>query len=275
MSTTKTILFLGATGGVAFSALQRSLKAGYTCIALCRNPAGLSSKFPDPDTPRPNLHIVHGNAHSVPDLIRCLTLTLTLTDTSTVSPVTHIFSSIGSWPSLTSPFTIADPKVCETGMAALLSAISSVRKSSSESPGSAAATTRTGPPRWSPRIIATSSTGLSSVQRDIPVVYVPLYHVLLRQAHKDKKNMEDLLIGSGEADWTIVRASLYVDSKPGEDGKKTRVVRAGKEDPVAKVVERKEVGYTISREDVGRWMFEELVERDGGEWQRRVASITY
>lgn len=85
--------------------------------------------------------------------------------------------------------------------------------------------------------------------------------------------MENLLIGGGEADWTIVRGSLYVDHKL-EDGKK-KVIRAGKEDPVAKVVERKELGYTISREDVGRWVFEELLDHDGEKWKRRVASITY
>ncbi|KAK3994219.1 hypothetical protein QBC44DRAFT_322849 [Cladorrhinum sp. PSN332] len=254
MSTSKTILFLGATGGVAFSALRRSLAAGHTCVALCRNPSTLSSKFPDPKPPS-NLHIIEGNAHSIPDLTRCLTLS---------PPVTHVISSIGSWPSLSSPFSLADPQVCEKGMNSLIAAISSVRSSHDFLRN------------WYPRVVAVSSTGLSSVKRDIPLVYVPLYHVLLKQAHKDKKKMEDLLIGSGEEDWTIIRGSFYVE---GKEGGKEKVVRAGKEDPVKKVVEREELGYTISREDVGRWIFEQLVQgdKDNGEyeWKKKVASITY
>ncbi|KAK4227784.1 hypothetical protein QBC38DRAFT_476986 [Podospora fimiseda] len=252
----KTILVLGATGGVAFSALRRSLAAGHTCIALCRNPSTLSSKFPDSKPPS-NLHIIEGNAHSIPDLTRCLSL-------QGSTPVTHIISSIGSWPSLSSGFSLTDPQVCEKGMTSLLAAIAAVRSSSDNLKA------------WNPRIVAVSSTGLSSVKRDIPLLYVPLYHVLLKQAHKDKKKMEDLLIGSGEEDWTIIRASLYVD---GKEGAKEKVIRAGKEDPVKKVVEREALGYTISREDVGRWIFEQLVEekreKEEYEWKKRVASITY
>ncbi|KAK4167746.1 oxidoreductase AflX [Cladorrhinum sp. PSN259] len=255
-SSPKTILVLGATGGVAFSALNRSLAAGHACVALARNPSTLSAKFPN-STPPPNLHIVEGNAHSISDLTRCLTLLAT--------PVTHIISSIGSLPSMSSGFALADPQVCEKGMSALVAAISAAR-SSHESLKA-----------WSPRIVAVSSTGLSSVQRDIPLPYVPLYHGLLRQAHKDKKKMEDLLIASGEEDWTIIRGSLYIEGKAPAEGSKQKVIRAGKEDPVGMVVERKELGYTISRADVGRWIFEELVQEGQGqyEWKRRVANITY
>lgn len=36
------------------------------------------------------------------------------------------------------------------------------------------------------------------------------------------------------------------------------------------------VGYTISREDVGGWIFDEIVNRNGGEkFAGKVVSITY
>jgi hypothetical protein len=100
---------------------------------------------------------------------------------------------------------------------------------------------------------------------------VPLYKGLLHTPHADKKAMERLLMGAGgEAEWVIVRGSLYTDGVATE-GK----VRVGVEDPVKGVVVRKEsVGYTISREDVGKWVFENCIE-GGDEFVDKAVMITY
>ena len=47
------------------------------------------------------------------------------------------------------------------------------------------------------------------------------------------------------------------------------------EDPVRGVIERKEVGYTISREDVGRWIWDSVLGVNRGKWTGRVASIAH
>jgi hypothetical protein len=121
-----------------------------------------------------------------------------------------------------------------------------------------------------PRIAAVSSTGLSDFARDVPLLFVPLYHVLLKSPHKDKRAMEGALVASDE-DWTVVRASLLTD---GPESAKMPV-RVGMEDPRAKFVESKAIGYTISRQDVGKWIFENVIEATSQEWVGKVATITY
>ena len=94
---------------------------------------------------------------------------------------------------------------------------------------------------------------------------VPLYRGLLSVPHKDKKAMEDLVVGAGKegvvAGWTVVRASLLTNGKATE-GK----VRAGMEGKPA-------VGYTISREDVGGWIYREVVVK--GAWVGERVSLSY
>uniref|UniRef100_L2FH28 Fungal specific transcription factor domain-containing protein n=1 Tax=Colletotrichum fructicola (strain Nara gc5) TaxID=1213859 RepID=L2FH28_COLFN len=139
--------------------------------------------------------------------------------------------SIGS-PLDVCKMTVEDPDVCKNGIAAVLRAL---------------------------------ETGFA---RDVPVLQVPMYHILLRAPHADKKVMEERLAGSGEA-WTAVRPAFLSDgAAPG------RTVRVGVEDPRTGV-ESKAVGYGISREDVGRWIFENIL-RDGGmEVVGKAVSITW
>ncbi|KAK4182719.1 hypothetical protein QBC35DRAFT_420259 [Podospora australis] len=250
MSTQKTALFLGATGGVGFSALRRSLQAGHRAVALCRTPSKLSSRLPA-ESQNGTLTLVEGNAHHLHAVLQSII--------SVPGGVDTIVFSIGVYFSL-SKFGMEDPTVCEVGIKTVLSALAQARAEGKVAPD------------YHPRIIALSSTGISDAPgRDIPLAMVPLYHWMLKVPHKDKKAMETALIESGEPKWTIVRPSFYVG-----DAENPKGVRAGKEDPVAKRVERKVVGYAISREDVGKWIFENLVgdEKRAGEWERRVASIT-
>ncbi|KAL3486856.1 hypothetical protein BJX62DRAFT_241542 [Aspergillus germanicus] len=90
---------------------------------------------------------------------------------------------------------------------------------------------------------------------DGDVIY-PLYQLMLAVPHKDKKPMEGWIVRSRER-FVLVRPGLLWDG--GEEGKAVRVgisdVRKGR-------VERKEVGYTISRKVLGgEWMFENLGKR--------------
>ncbi|KAF6808932.1 fungal specific transcription factor domain-containing protein [Colletotrichum sojae] len=248
MPGSKTIFFLGATGGCGLSALRRSLDAGFTCIALCRTPSKLISVL-SPET-YPNLHVVEGNAHDAVAISKCL-----------VSPhdatrfVDVVVSTIGAWFELRK-MTLEDVHVCEKGMSTLLDAIKSLRSQKNVS--------------GNPRVIGQSSTGISKFGRDTPLFVQPLYKGLLHTPHQDKRAMEELLFASDE-DWTVVRASWLTNGReePGE------AVRAGVEDPV-KGVEELAIGYSISREDVGKWIFESILDKDGKDrYVRKVATITY
>jgi nucleoside-diphosphate-sugar epimerase len=255
MSSPKTILFLGATGGVALSALRRSLAANHTCIALCRTPSNLASEFPS-SAPPPNLQLVQGNAHDVDALARCLRNPSDLS-----RPVDTVIFSIGARPTLTG---MSDPHVCENGMSALLTAIRRLREEDNKNntPGEGKKL----------RLVAVSSTGISDHARDIPLLMVPLYKAVLHTAHKDKKAMERLVMESGKdgVEWTLIRGSFYT-SGPATEG----LVREGMEDPVTGVVESTAIGYTISREDVGKWIFENCIQGDDGKWVGKAAVITY
>ena len=103
---------------------------------------------------------------------------------------------------------------------------------------------------------------------------VPLYHWLLAVPHADKKEMEALLAAEmtkrdgvrGISGYMCVRPSLLTDGGETELGKIK--VGTGKEP---------KIGYTISRDDVGMWMFERGVKGGNGAVKGRgdVVCITY
>jgi nucleoside-diphosphate-sugar epimerase len=238
MPSTKTIAFLGASTGVGLSTLRSSLSAGHQCVALCRNPAKLSA------VQSPNLRVVEGNAHDIESVSK-------LVLASEGKFVDEIISTIGG-KYIFSKLTLDDVNVCEMGMRTLLQAISNLRAQ-----GVAG----------EPHIIMCSTTGMSKFGRDIPLLMVPMYHVLLKVPHEDKRKAEDLLVESGEA-FTIVRASLLTD------GESDTVIRTGIEDPKSGV-EVLTLGYTISREDAGRWMAENLVHKVDPKHLNKTLTITY
>ncbi|KAK2037466.1 NAD(P)-binding protein [Colletotrichum somersetense] len=244
----KTILFLGATGGCGLSALRRSLDAGFTCIALCRTPSKLASiLLPEQ---YPNLRIAQGNAHDADAVARHLV--------SPMDPtrfVDVVVSSIGAWFGMRK-MNFEDVHVCEKGMVILLDALGKLRAEKRVS--------------GNPCILALSTTGISKFARDTPFIIAPLYKGLLHVPHEDKRAMEELLFASNES-WTVVRPSLLTNGKE----QPSSAVRVGIEDPV-KGVEQLAIGYTISREDVGRWIFENVLQKDGNnEFVRKVVTITY
>ncbi|KAJ4854650.1 NAD(P)H-binding domain-containing protein [Trichoderma breve] len=116
-------------------------------------------------------------------------------------------------------------------------------------------------------LIALSTTGISQFGPDTPYIVGLLYYYLLYSPHEDKKAMEQLIVGSDE-DFTIVRSSWMLD------GATNKAVRVGVEDP-KNGRESDAIGYSITREDVGKWIFENLVQNDNGLYVRKIATITH
>jgi len=160
-----------------------------------------------------------------------------------------------------------DTTICEKGTAAILKALQSLED---KGKGDMSAS----------KLVVLSTTGISDKRRDIPVAMIPLYHWLLAIPHKDKRNMEDILVeGQGkDRRWVIVKPSLLLNG----EAKGLRKVRVGVDLPHDQkeqgnaVDEKKEIGYTIRREDVGLWIYEKCV-KNGGEqkWERKLVGLTY
>ena len=131
-------------------------------------------------------------------------------------------------------------------------------------------------PSEKPLIAAISTTGITAGPRDVPLLMVPLYKIGLYNPHKDKHNMEQLLAdsfeeaASGRKDASIrgfvcLRPSLLTNGPSLGQPK----VRVG-------TVPKPAVGYTISREDVGKWIFDELLANEGRDrWIGERVSLTY
>ncbi|RFU28462.1 hypothetical protein B7463_g7898, partial [Scytalidium lignicola] len=251
-SSTPTVALFGATGGTGLQFLKAILAANpKTRInVLARTPAKLTPSFPQ--STYPNLNIIQGDIHDIEVVKKTLLIDGVIVD-KTVSAIGMVLQVKGI------KFTSQTPHICEDTARIIISAISAIQSSSSPS------STKY------PSIIAISTTGISSHGRDIPVVMIPLYHVLLPVPHADKKKMEDV-VTAYEGNWTLVRPSFLKDG----ESKGANAVRVGIEIPGESQPVKKEVGCVITREDVGKWMFEELIKNGGnGEWEKKIVSITY
>ncbi|ERS96533.1 hypothetical protein HMPREF1624_06737 [Sporothrix schenckii ATCC 58251] len=205
----RTVAFLGASGGVGLAALRRTLANGYRCVALCRDPSKLTAIFPEMDlnleaqtglddtmAATRRLTLVRGNAHDVDAVARCLLVPGTTDGERRI--VDCVVSTIGG-KFILSKLTVDDPNVCANGMATLLAAIKRLRLEGVSCSGPS-----------TPRIVVVSTTGISKCGRDVPLALLPLYHGMLRVPHADKCVMEETLVTSGEM-FAIVRPSLLVD----------------------------------------------------------------
>ncbi|SPO03100.1 uncharacterized protein DNG_05782 [Cephalotrichum gorgonifer] len=257
----ETIAFLGATGGCGLAALARSLTASHPCVALCRNPSRLTTSLAAlyPSAPTANLTIIEGNAHDASAVSRVVA-----SPTDPTRLVDIVIFSIGNRPELKTMVNM-DPTVCERGMTTLLSVLDDKVKSTT---GSVAAR--------HPHIVALSSTGVGAHGRDYPVLLTPVY-MMLHTPHVDKRRMEDTLKASRAGPWTIVRPSLLKDGDlQGEAAKgKGKDIRVGVEDLVKDEVVSREVGYFITRDDVGKWIYENIVAGTSrGEYDGKAVSLT-
>lgn len=164
--------------------------------------------------------------------------------------VDEIIFTIGSGFSMAN-MGMEDAHVCENGITVVLDAIADLRRAGVSG---------------NPHIVVFSSTGISKFGRDIPALMVPFYYAL-KTPHEDKVAMENKVAGSG-ASFTIVRASFLVN------GESKKNVRVGLEDP-KHGVESKAIGYTISREDAGKWVAQNLVLEKKLRYVNKTATITY
>jgi nucleoside-diphosphate-sugar epimerase len=258
MTLTKpTIAIFGATGGTGLSILKLCLSTGHTVRVLARTPSKLSSL----STQYPNLQIIQGDIHDVDSIKETLLHPSSTADKQEVVDV--IISAIGMvLPGKGLGFTSPDTHICESGTRNILTALSSLFPLPTNSIA----------PSSNPLLILLSTTGISSKSRDIPLAMIPLYHWVLSVPHADKKKMEELVMESGRR-WVMVRPGFLGNGEP----KGSECVRTGVEVPGEKKGEGEDhaIGYTIRREDVGMWIFQECVKGTSEKWEGKCVSLTY
>ena len=206
-------------------------------------------------------------------------VTRALKPTATGPAVRTIIDGVGSvdlalnWNPLL-PIVCKDPTICEDAAATILDAVGGLGLPAE--------------PAERPLLVCMSTTGVAGPgrPRDVPLLFTPLYHWLLASPHADKRNMEALVDraaakrqGGVLRSAVVVRPSLLTDGK-GEGAAKLRVGWEAEAEADAaadgKVVAaaRPAVGYTVARRDVGAWMFEEFVKKDGDGWAGKKVTLT-
>lgn len=109
----------------------------------------------------------------------------------------------------------------------------------------------------------------------------PLYHWLLQVPHADKRKMEAQLFeaqaasgkveGAAPLDFVVVRPTMLTDGECRGLAK----LRVGWENPDT-TGDGPQMGYTVSRKDVGNWIFEEVIKAGkGGRYTNKCVSLTY
>ncbi|MCJ1478099.1 hypothetical protein MMC13_006774 [Lambiella insularis] len=189
-----------------------------------------------------NLQITKG------DIADLSTIKAVLTPNGTM--VDMVISGLGSTPSLK---TTPDWTVCERGVKAIIDALAELN------------------PTKPPFATFISTTGISKGPRDVPYLFGPLYHIALASPHKDKRAMEEAILQAATSPpngksvmsgYTIVRASLLIDMFDG--GK----IKVGTQ-------EKPRIGYSISRNGVGKWIFDDVIAEGGTKWADKVVTVTY
>jgi len=212
------------------------------------------------------LTIHQGNAKVALDVSKAL-----------VSPIDNsllvdtIWSSIGVYPrfqwSITMPFPLTEPTICEDGMATMFTALDQLADRGIK-------VTRS---NEKPLLVVVSSTAPENLWEGLPWVYVPFYAWLLRSPHTDKLNMEKLVKaddGAHVRSFVIIRPSILTDGA--ERG--IEKVRAGwKWGLAGKSGTEKEPGYTtgysVGKKDIAAWVFRKVVAEGG--WEGRCVSLCY
>jgi len=251
MSTPQHLAFFGATGGCALNALIHSLAAGHICTALARTPAKLTALLATAAARTEKLTIVAGDIDDADAVAATLS-----------GATTTVLFGVGGTPAfspnpLTCFVTLNDPTICERGITQVLAAL---RASGQR-----------------PLLCVISTTGLDD-NRDLPLAMRPLYKAL-KVPHRDKKKMEELVVRAANegvlAAHVVVRPALLTD---GEQTDKLRAGYRGRAKTGGNAwgdVEGEAVGYTVSRKDVGHWIFQEVVQGRGGEWKGHTVSLAY
>ncbi|ROT41468.1 hypothetical protein SODALDRAFT_331199 [Sodiomyces alkalinus F11] len=250
----KHVAFFGATGGCTLAALDLAIQdARLKCHALVRNESKLREKLSTRKVPedaiKSRLNIVTGDVKDVAAVRNVL-----FPSELNGNPVDVIISGIGGVPQFTwrGP-TLEDPHICENGTKTILEGLASLK-------GVADAK--------KPRFCVISTTGLSQT-RDVPHLMRPLYWVLLQIPMADKTKMEAAVLedaGRSAAE-RLTASSVICRPSMLTNGSTTSLeqIRVGLGDDMPAV------GYTISRDDVGLWLYHNVIHGD----VKGVTSITY
>lgn len=212
------------------------------------------------------LTIYQGNVKEPADVAKAL-----------VSPtndglVDVILSGVGAYPtfqwSIIRPFPLTDPTICETAIGTIYKALENL----ASAPGRPIATNGAG---VKPLLVVVSTAGCGR-KRGVPLpVYLP-YHYILSSPLADKKKMEALVFadqGVHVRDFVVMRPLVLTDGPAkGDDGLRVgwewgieRTDTVGEPGP--------EVGYSVSRRDVGQWTFDKVIAQGG--WEGKCVYLTY
>lgn len=275
-SSQPTVSLFGATGGCSLALLVRLLSAPipYKCTALARTPSKLANLLSthkthpvNPETQKKYLNIVQGDVLDPEAVKKALVVDGETTDI-VICSVGMIFDTARWW----DPFPKGEAtRICQNATRVILGCLSDTK------PGVARDTS--GGSKQRPLFVALSTTGLSTKKRDVPLLLTPLYHVLLAMPHADKREMERLIGAealkpqSAFRTFAVLRLSLLTEG----NCLGSAHVRVGREvgEDTEGLITGPAVGYTISREDVGNWMFEEIVCKDAINGKGGFYTLTY
>lgn len=159
-------------------------------------------------------------------------------------PVDIIINGIGGKLIFDGPLkpTLDNPTICQNAMQSILEVSRTLNPARDDDDKK-------------PLLVVLSTTGISE-KRDLPFLMMPMYKWMLKVPHVDKKAMEDLIFQEiamdkaerGIREYIIVRPSFLTDGK----GNGLTNIKVGAEDKPA-------VGYVISRNEVGAWLFQNSV----------------
>ncbi|KAJ3234858.1 hypothetical protein HDU81_001072 [Chytriomyces hyalinus] len=275
----KTIAFFGATGGCTLATLAKSISNGNFCSALARTPQKLLDQLEvlnvSQEAIKKNLVIIPGDVRDIKSVKATLQPVFPSSErgnNNSARLVDIVMSGIGSMPKLQAnvlePVTLHDPTICKDAAETIVRALEEIR--------------RTDAVHFKPpSMIAISTTGIDKNSRDLSILLIPLYHWLLAVPHLDKMELEKAVVGGVEgkvlAAHFTVRPSLLTDGKAKGSG----AVRVGAVSSCHSVEGNvaegsPAIGYTISRTDVGNWIFDEIIAgKDVGCWENKCISLTY
>jgi hypothetical protein len=203
-----------------------------------------------------HLTMITGDIRSPSDISKVLY------PTESNDPVDIIISGIGAYPVFKGyKFENSDPHLCQEGIEAIVDVLSKRPQGQKK-----------------PLLVTIGTTGISKLGRDTPWLMLPLYKLVLGSAHRDKELMEAAVTkafnGEGGREqsiqgFTIVHASLLTYGKMlGHEHVRSEIE--------GDQWSGKAIGYTISRQDVGNWIFEDVIKGfENVKGKGRIARITY
>lgn len=257
--TKSTILFLGATGGCTLTALVHALNDGFRCTALVRTPNKLNTLLENAGVSSSKIEqfltIWTGNSTDVSILKEVLLSGST--DHQELPGI--IISGLGGAPKLQfslPPVTIDQPHICEDSAAALVAALSETYTQHPSTQFS------------KPLLCYVSTGGMYRGQDDVPTLIRMLYSYVLNVPWQDKKAMEKVFLGEmgRETFRTLVtvKATMLTDGPElGGDA-----MKVGTRTHLAP-------GYSISRKDIGGWIYRNVLLGGGEGWDGELVSLSY